>query len=673
MRMDRRVLGWAILAVTLTSVTVGCGKKSRSDRDTRREQLRIHAESKRQELVGVDGEYFGRLVQGASAGQSVTLNLQVKDVPTTEEGQIDPVLVPTLTGYLNFNFTSGSLIEAETISFALDKADFDGRSQSMNLNAANSQYKNIVLSLERDIEGNLTGDWTAPDQSASGTVALRKSTASGGTSQLTDYPGYAIRGDYGGLLLWTAAGVFQRARLTISTALAPPDALKMTATVRVFFGDFETAEYRTYLFSEVDYKPITGEVTLKSASSEIVLSGRLEDGRLLGQWSTLTAGGMGGFTFTRELIPPAPVGMAQVQNIRGTLYGKVQSTHPDALFPERMMMSLVTSEDPEQTGSMKISGNVRFYIGPYGSNEYTESPFSHVEYNPYARRLVVSTTGPQELTIKGEMTDSGFVGKLYSGALGEVADLGLIRGIPGPGGGGGGGSTMNGEYRGILEWEDQAAYQSAAITLTSTNDPARGMIISAVAKLVFGDATSNEYLTYQFPNVGYNPSNGLLTIRDDAADVSFAGNLRDDTLSGRWTSRAVGSMGVMTLRRGTPVSIPGGATLVATLAGSYVGRLTNGATSNLPEDVTTTIVTHRDSTKPNGIDLSGTIRFHLDATTYDDHPLTDVNFNFFTRELSAVTTRWPKLTLKAQVIGNSLIGKLYDDALGEVAVVDLNK
>lgn len=544
MRVTKRAVGMALLTVMLAG-SAACGKKSRSSRDTRREQLRIHAESKRQELAGIDGEYFGRLAQGEAVGQSVTLNLQVKDVPTTEEGEVDPVLVPTLSGFMNFNFTSGTLSEAESISFALDKADYDGRSRFLNLNAANSQYKNIVLALDRDAEGTLRGDWTAPDQSATGTVELLRSKASGGSAQLTDYPGHAIRGEYGGILRWRDDKAYETARLTISTSLAPPDALQISASIRVFSDDFTTVN-RTYVFSHAEYKPITGEITLKAEESEAVFSGRLSEGKLVGQWSTSTSGEKGDFEFTRDLNPEAPDGLGQVQGIQG-------------------------------------------------------------------------------------------------------------------------------EYIGILQWDALSAYQQCSITLTSTYDPERGLLVSGVAKLTFGESASNEYLTYQFPNVTYNPSTRAITIRDDANDVSFTGELRDGSLMGKWSSRSVGLMGDMNLKHELPVPAPDGRSIMGALAGAYSGRLVNRPGSNLPEQITATFTTHRDNSKPNGIDMSGTIRFYFDDTVYDDHPMTDISFNFFTRELTGVTTRWPKLTLKAKIAGDRLTGKLYDDALGEAADVDLSK
>ena len=50
-------------------------------------------------------------------------------------------------------------------------------------------------------------------------------------------------------------------------------------------------------------------------------------------------------------------------------------------------------------------------------------PFSYIQYNFFTRKIVAKTSGEYKLTLKGDVTLKDIQGKIFSDALGEVADV----------------------------------------------------------------------------------------------------------------------------------------------------------------------------------------------------------------------------------------------------------
>jgi hypothetical protein len=117
--------------------------------------------------------------------------------------------------------------------------------------------------------------------------------------------------------------------------------------------------------------------------------------------------------------------------------------------------------------------------------------------------------------------------------------------------------------------------------------------------------------------------------------------------------------------------------LFEALKGTYQGKLTNtNSQSNLPERMMISFVTSQDLSKPNGISVTGSLRFYLGAfgsNEYVEYAFSDVQFNFFTRYFTAKTNDSYKLTLKAEAKLNSISGTVSADALGEVGTFEVKK
>jgi len=403
----------SLFLIILSTWLVGCGQTNLSDRDSKREQLKSSAEVKRRELKLVAGEYRGRLTQTSGVEQMVVLKLEIKDIPTAVEGQVDPVPTPVLTGFMRFYFGLNESA-SEFIGFGVQKADFDPINGKLDLVVENSDYKQVILSLEKS-GAALNGNWTAPGLSTSGSAQLNTNTAP--TASLP------IKGEYAGSFVREGESSYQFAHLTIATNVQPPEGLQVSATLRLICGDWNSTEYLTYRFDSVQFNPISGQIVFRSTPSEIILSGYWSNGQIVGDWSTTFTGRMGKVDLKRALSPETPSIGSLFKPLRGTYQGTLRNTHPQSNLPERVMASFVTSQDLTLPNGIRITGNLRFYFGAFGSNEYFELPFTDIQYNFYTRKLVAKTGGDYKMTFKGDVTLSGIVGNLFTDALGEVAAM----------------------------------------------------------------------------------------------------------------------------------------------------------------------------------------------------------------------------------------------------------
>lgn len=234
---------------------------------------------------------------------------------------------------------------------------------------------------------------------------------------------------------------------------------------------------------------------------------------------------------------------------------------------------------------------------------------------------------------------------------------------------------VRGLYYGVLSHEGTNFYQYAKITLRTVNQDGQ-LKVSANVKILFGDWNSNEYLTYEYPNVQLNLLTRVLNVRDDGNDVSMIGTLRSGMLQGDWFSTQVGRVGTFVAKKANQPEQPDGGILVRTLSGYYRGSLENtNPQSNLPERISTSFVTTQD-TDGDGtpvIRISGNARFYLgsyDSTEYVETPFTNIQFNFYTRYMTAKTQDYG-LTFKGTLSPDGVFdGILLSDGLGEVANVD---
>ena len=240
-------------------------------------------------------------------------------------------------------------------------------------------------------------------------------------------------------------------------------------------------------------------------------------------------------------------------------------------------------------------------------------------------------------------------------------------------------APIAGTYFAILNHGDTGFYQQARITLRTVN-PDGNLRISANVQLFFGEPDSNEFLTYDFQNIDYNLLTGQMDISNDSADISMIGILRNGRIEGEWFSQLVGLVGTFDAQKGEYPEPPSAdAVLVRSLSGRYLGSLAmTSDQANLPERVTMSFVTTQDTTGDTAIHITGFSRFYLgefDSREYIELEFVDIQFNFFSRFLTAKTSAADYgLTFKGYVNEDGTFeGKLYSDGLGEIGDLDMKK
>jgi hypothetical protein len=256
-----------------------------------------------------------------------------------------------------------------------------------------------------------------PTSTSSGTVSLDK-----GATQSTGGLAEQLKGEYQGILL-REGKLYHLGQLTLQTSFQPPEGLKVAATLKLICGEWNSTEYLTYRFDKVQFNAVTGQIIFRQEGTDIVLSGNWADGEVSGEWSSQYTGTLGSIRF-KKAVPPDTSGAGEVfEALKGTYQGKLTNTNPNSNLPERVQIAFVTSQDFTSPNGLKVTGNMRLYLGPFGSTEYVELAFSEVQYNYFTRKLVAKTTGDYNLTIKAEVDRKVIRGTVAADALGEVGNL----------------------------------------------------------------------------------------------------------------------------------------------------------------------------------------------------------------------------------------------------------
>lgn len=146
-----------------------------------------------------------------------------------------------------------------------------------------------------------------------------------------------------------------------------------------------------------------------------------------GEWFSNYTGRIGPMRFRKAETPTIPPQGERLEALRGTYQGALHNTNPQSNLPERMQVSFVTSQDLTVANGIKITGSLRLYLGPFGSTEYVEMPFTDVQFNFFTRELTAKTSGDYKLTYRAHAESRSIAGKLYADALGEVGEAEVFK------------------------------------------------------------------------------------------------------------------------------------------------------------------------------------------------------------------------------------------------------
>ncbi len=236
----------------------------------------------------------------------------------------------------------------------------------------------------------------------------------------------SIQGTYQAVLVHELEGFHQYATITLRTVNSGSGTLKISANVRVFFGEQNSSEFLVYDYADVPMNIITRQISMGDSSNDLSFIGYLKDGEISGDWFSSAVGRVGSFKALKGQVPPVPEDSVLVHSLTGHYRGRLRNTNSASNLPERVTVSLVTTQDNTSSKpEMHISGNLRFYLGDFGSNEYVETAFEEVQFNFYNRYLTLRTKD-YGITIKGTMTQEGtFSGEVFADGLGKVGNLEL--------------------------------------------------------------------------------------------------------------------------------------------------------------------------------------------------------------------------------------------------------
>lgn len=238
----------------------------------------------------------------------------------------------------------------------------------------------------------------------------------------------SVAGLYKAVLQHDATKFYQFADVTLRTISTGTGSLKISANVKVYFGDRASTEFLSYEYDDCPLNLLTRQITIKNEKNNVSFVGFLKTGTLDGDWHSTVVGKVGKFSALKDSEPKPPADGILVKTLTGFYKGALVNTNPESNLPERATMSLVTTQDtsgPEPI--IKISGNVRLYLGEFGSLEYVETKLTDVQFNFYNRYLTVRTAD-YGLTFKGLVSPDGiFTGIVFADGLGEVATANLKR------------------------------------------------------------------------------------------------------------------------------------------------------------------------------------------------------------------------------------------------------
>jgi hypothetical protein len=236
-----------------------------------------------------------------------------------------------------------------------------------------------------------------------------------------------VKGVYKAVLQHEGTNFYQLAKLTLRTVNVGGQ-IKVSANAQILFGDWDSTEFVTYNYDEVSLNVLTRQLGIKNEKNDVSMIGFLKSGVIEGEWFSTIVGRVGTFKALKVGVPEIPQNGILVKTLSGFYKGSLTNTNALSNLPERVTLSFVTTQEYGADGpKIKISGNVRFYLGGFDSLEYVETTLSDIQFNFYTRYLTLKTQD-HGLTFKGFMTQDGkFDAAVLSDGLGDVAKIAMTR------------------------------------------------------------------------------------------------------------------------------------------------------------------------------------------------------------------------------------------------------
>lgn len=646
---------------------LSCGPSNQiSERDTKREQNRNYYRLKNSEFSLIEGRYIGSLLLDNKEVQKVFLVLTVKDDIIESDGSIDPNRIPRLAGFLRLGYAADHKSKTY-ISYSLERGSYDAKTGSISLELENSQYGSLNFTLTKS-EAGIFGLWLSPETSESGGITLIKIEKNAPDGDI-DPSSTALDKEFKGYFEREATNSYHLGKIVFHSQKNSNDHFNLLASLAFYNGDWSESEYQIFTLSRVNFNPLTGAIRMLDTTSNLSLKGLLRKNIFTGSWSSSYTGEIGSFSLSSNIDEAPQPHLKQELSISRTYFGKLSYNHYlKTYFPENMSLKLSMKEDLDAIHRASITGKIRFYLGPFTSQEYVEIPFSDPDYNTFSRSLTIRTQSPYQITISAQLENGLIKGKFIYGALGEIANFTLSesnKNVSVP--------PMHGRYKMLLVREQEQTYQVGSLQLLTSYD--KGIKIEGIAKIFVGSQESNEYLNYNFPKIELNPESSMLTFSSSKSEIFIQALYKNGSLTGEWFSQAAGLLGPVKITKQPSPTPPAGYSLAQPISGTYRGKIRdNNPNTSLPEKVMLILVSSRDEKAKDGIAINGSIRLYLgdfDSLEYREYTFAAVNYNFYTGEFNA-TTKSDDLTIKAFIHEGKLMGDIFHDGFGKIGPIEVN-
>ena len=427
MLSSRLSLKLSVAALAVTILFGACGRSRLSDREIRREQIRLNAETKKRELSAIKGDYAGVIDSGDNKSQPVALHLEVIEAPFNDNGGIDPVMMPQLSGFLKFSFGSGN----EYIGFNVVRGEYDPKRSKLELVVNQDQNGEMQLSLIGNDHG-FSGGWQALKLSMTGTMTLRRgddtaisnpSSGNGSNQPPTNDPENQIAGSYIGFANDNARNAHYLAAIILRSTSVPGQGMQLTADLKLSRGT-DGSEYAIWKFDRVEFNALKRTLNLRKDGINEKFDFTLYQGVLTGKWSSAAYGPMGDITLSRN--SPSRSGLPRAEARSGTHEVCLETNQ------NSNQGALTLSVTPDTTSDAKVVVQASFVFN-YGTPEQFFCNLVDVELDYISGRFLGRCLNHENtgggFAVTGLFDSTGFNGKL-AGAVAYNLAAGRCAGTP---------------------------------------------------------------------------------------------------------------------------------------------------------------------------------------------------------------------------------------------------
>lgn len=384
----------------------------------------------------------------------------------------------------------------------------------------------------------------------------------------------------------------QVAKLDFVVSREDASKITLSAVLSLQFGGFESGEYVSYHFDNVEFNILTQQLVFdQSDQSAFLTTTKFGNGELRAQFSSAFVGPVGELVLKQA--PLAAPSLPLVDFVSGEYRGLCQGEKPMIM----QLNAVRSTEDTFQVGNpfgpYRIAGTVAQYdkdlcldfedtdreqacvITDIGASSYNF--FSGIISLIGKRRNFQCKVLPDGKFDCGkcqfERTLSTNGSRVFTPQKAapyfKVHQSGPA---PAPSG------NIAGEYFGYVHHERLNKFQRAKIVLNTFQsmgpDGSQDLKLASSANLFFGDYDSPNFTTYRFDTINFpNPilirQFALMRPEADVDAILEITQLGNGVIKGEWQSKMFGRVGTFEMRKAGAPSIPPGADVMGDFSGLY--------------------------------------------------------------------------------------------------------